>query len=178
MTNHVEYIKRAAHLTGLALLAYITLINPAHAAGEYILIAGWALVMLFAIGFILIPSFIAFRREHPYRWLILLINLVLGGTIFVWFIVLFWALQEIEHSEPERDNPKDDLAPFAIDPNSARVEPPLNTERPYTAQTSPEPDAPETLQRIKLLFEAGAISAEEYTALRKPILNRYLFEME
>jgi len=30
------------------------------------------------------------------------------------------------------------------------------------------------LQRLKTLFENGAISAEEYTALKAPILKRYI----
>lgn len=178
MTKHPNPFKRVTYLTGFALLTYIALIKPAFAAGEYVLVAGLIGLVIFALGFIFIPSYIAFKRGHPYRWLILLINLVLGGTIFVWFIVLFWALQDIEQSESKSDDAKDDLKPLAPNPDAARIEPDFNTEQPQVIHSALEPNAVETLQRIKLLWEAGAISADEYTALRKPILNHYLFKME
>lgn len=178
MTNHTNPFKRVAYLTGFALLTYIAQIKPAFAAGEYVLIAGLIGLMILALGFIFIPSYIAFKRGHPYRWLILLINLVLGGTIFVWFIVFFWALQEIEQVESTSAHAKDDLTPLLRNPDTARIEPDLNTEQPQVIRSVLEPNAVETLQRIKLLWEAGAISSDEYDALRKPILNQYIFKME
>jgi len=56
------------------------------------------LLLLGAIIFCLIymaPSIVAFRRNHPNRWLILVINFAFGGTIIGWGIVLVWALHAI-----------------------------------------------------------------------------------
>lgn len=40
----------------------------------------------------LLPGFIAYRRDHPNRLVILLLNILLGGTGIVWIICLIWAL--------------------------------------------------------------------------------------
>lgn len=43
----------------------------------------------------LIPSFVAFFRGHPNRWMIFAANFFLGGTGFVWFVALCWSLHKI-----------------------------------------------------------------------------------
>ena len=48
-----------------------------------------------AMGALLVyflPSIIAFRKHHPNRWIIFVLNLLLGGTVVVWIVVLIWAL--------------------------------------------------------------------------------------
>src|SRR3954462_14827215 len=56
-----------------------------------------ALVIFMGIGFLLVgiiyimPSIVAFRRNHPNRWIILVINVAFGGTIIGWGIALVWA---------------------------------------------------------------------------------------
>jgi hypothetical protein len=37
------------------------------------------------------PTLLAFRRNHPNRWIILVINVSFGGTIIGWGIALVWA---------------------------------------------------------------------------------------
>jgi hypothetical protein len=37
------------------------------------------------------PTLLAFRRNHPNRWIILVINVAFGGTIIGWGIALVWA---------------------------------------------------------------------------------------
>lgn len=60
-----------------------------------------AFVIFLVIGFLIAgiiyvaPSIVAFRRDHPNRWPILLINVVFGGTILGWGIALVWALQAV-----------------------------------------------------------------------------------
>lgn len=47
-------------------------------------------ILSWFVGFIyLIPSYNAFKNVHRYRWGILLANVFLGVTIFIWFICLF-----------------------------------------------------------------------------------------
>ena len=41
-----------------------------------------------------IPAVVAFLRNHPYRWLILIANCVFGVTVFGWFLILIWAAYE------------------------------------------------------------------------------------
>jgi hypothetical protein len=39
------------------------------------------------------PTLLAFRRNHPNRWIILVINVAFGGTIIGWGIALVWAMR-------------------------------------------------------------------------------------
>ena len=43
----------------------------------------FALLISLGVGFLTAgnPSMVAFRRDHPNRWVILLINLAFGGTL-------------------------------------------------------------------------------------------------
>ena len=44
----------------------------------------------------LLPALIAFCRRHRNRWIILLINMVFGGTVLGWFAALIWALNKLD----------------------------------------------------------------------------------
>lgn len=51
-------------------------------------------IFLFVIGVIIyfVPAFIAFRRDHPNKIAITLINIFLGATFIFWVVCLVWAL--------------------------------------------------------------------------------------
>src|ERR1700712_3530260 len=50
-------------------------------------------------GFIyIIPTLVAFHRNHPNRWLILAINVAFGATIIGWIGPLVWALNVAHRS--------------------------------------------------------------------------------
>lgn len=51
-------------------------------------------VVFLIIGAIYVaPTFIAFRRNHPNRWIILVINIAFGGTIIGWGIAMVRAMR-------------------------------------------------------------------------------------
>lgn len=54
-------------------------------------------IVLIIIGIVLyfIPTFIAFRRKHPNKWIIFLINFLLGATLIGWIAALIWSLLAI-----------------------------------------------------------------------------------
>ena len=54
----------------------------------YILTAVFALAALFVY---LIPSVIAFRKGHPKRFFILLVNVLLGVTVLGYIGAMLWA---------------------------------------------------------------------------------------
>lgn len=73
--------------------------------------------------------------------------------------MLIWAVQELE------DAPDDDEA----GPCPAPLP---NTEPTIFAATKADTeDATRRLKRLKVLFDDGVLSADEYAALRKPLLN-------
>ena len=47
----------------------------------------------------LLPTLIAFGREHPQRGLILILNLIFGWTLLGWILIFLWAA--LGRSEPE-----------------------------------------------------------------------------
>lgn len=56
------------------------------------LISVLLLIALIALPLYFLPSMIAFKRRHPNRWVILLLNAFLGGTGIIWFGCIIWAL--------------------------------------------------------------------------------------
>jgi hypothetical protein len=39
----------------------------------------------------LLPTLVAFSREHPQRGLILILNLIFGWTLLGWILIFLWA---------------------------------------------------------------------------------------
>ncbi|HWB50431.1 MAG TPA: superinfection immunity protein [Stellaceae bacterium] len=49
------------------------------------------LMLLAVIIIYLLPTVIAYGREHPRRQEVLVLNLLLGWTLIGWFVVFLWA---------------------------------------------------------------------------------------
>lgn len=88
------------------------------------------LITLAFIAFILvlllvlfIPTIVAFRREHPNRWLIFIVNLAFGGTVVGWVAALVWALHYAHISEEGSNGSESGINVFVNDPVVVRVEP-------------------------------------------------------
>lgn len=115
------------------------------------------------IGFIyVIPTFIAFRRNHPNRWLILLVNIVFGGTILGWGIALAWALRAVHRPGSTSSGGESGLNIFVNDVRKVHlVEPPL----------TPRASVSEELERLHELFMRGAISQDEFDTLKAKLLD-------
>lgn len=59
---------------------------------EYIIIAIVLVLILIASWAFFLPSYIAFSKNHKYRWIILFINFVFGFTLIGWFGALIWSI--------------------------------------------------------------------------------------
>jgi hypothetical protein len=58
-------------------------------------------LLLMVVAFLyLLPSLIAFARDHPRRGLLTAVNLLFGWTLIVWIASFLWALRG---EVPERD---------------------------------------------------------------------------
>lgn len=69
----------------------------------------WVILILLVILLYLIPTFIAFNRGHRNRWVIMIINVVFGGTVLGWLIALVWALNVVD--SPKKGGMKYDPQP-------------------------------------------------------------------
>jgi len=89
-----------------------------------------------------LPALTAFRRGHPSRWTILLVNLLLGFTLLGWVISLCWALSDL----PERRS-------FARRADAG--------DKPAIV---PED---ENLAQLRTLLDDGVITEGEYEIMRQ-----------
>ncbi|MYW65719.1 superinfection immunity protein [Streptomyces sp. SID8379] len=51
------------------------------------------IITFFCLVIGLLPTWIAFKRKADHRWMILVLNVLLGGTGIGWFIALWFALR-------------------------------------------------------------------------------------
>ncbi|WP_192799277.1 superinfection immunity protein [Brucella tritici] len=142
-----------------------------------------AIVVILTVIFI--PTIVAFRRQHPNRWLIFVVNFAFGGTVVGWIAALVWALHYAHISEDGSNGGESGTNLFVNDPVNVRVDPSMNEDQkialPVSPTNNPNPskdhsdaETVNALRRLKTLFESGAISAEEFIALKAPILKRYI----
>lgn len=125
----------------------------------------WEVLIFVIVGLIVfcIPSVIAFKRRHPNRWPILLINMIFGGTGLGWFGALMWAMSAVHRSPTGNHGGESGLNLFVNDVKTLRV-----SASDQQAGNDPVAD----LLRLKKLFDAGVVTADEYAAMRKPLLDR------
>jgi hypothetical protein len=72
---------------------------------------GWVVLGVVAVLFLLLvyglPTYIAFKRNHEFKWIILAINIVLGASGLGWLIAFVWAVwpQDKTLADPLLGNP-------------------------------------------------------------------------
>lgn len=160
--------RQSTFLLSLA-LATIATVQPAlaqvsdddgYAEAFEILVAVGVLLIVY-----LIPTIVAFRRGHPNRWVIALLNVFAGGTGLGWFGSLIWACGAVHRSETGSDGGESGLNLFVNDPQIVRIE---NVGLEVEAAGDPA----EQLVRLKRLHDQGVISSDELSDLRKPWLSK------
>jgi hypothetical protein len=133
--------------------------QPDSHAGDLIFLAIFFLVV--GIVYIL-PSIVAFRRNHPNRWIILVINVAFGGTIIGWGIALAWAMRAAHRIGSTSSGGESGLNLFINDVKKIQV-----VEPPPLPQTSLSHE----LERLHDLFVRGAISQTEFDGLKAKLLG-------
>jgi hypothetical protein len=127
-----------------------------------------AVVIVLGISFLIagiiyiMPSIIAFRRSHPNRWIILVINIAFGGTIIGWGIALVWAMRAAHRVGSTSNGGESGLNLFINDVKKIQV-----VEPPPLPQTSLSLE----LERLHGLLVQGAISQAEFDGLKVKLLG-------
>jgi hypothetical protein len=49
------------------------------------------IVLMLIVFIYMLPSLIAFSREHPHRDIVVVCNIFLGWTLIAWVIIFLWA---------------------------------------------------------------------------------------
>ncbi|OBQ67972.1 superinfection immunity protein [Mesorhizobium erdmanii] len=123
----------------------------------------------------LIPAIVAFWRSHPNRWVILLLNVFLGGTGIVWFGCLIWACMAVHISnDPNGSNGGEsgiNLAANDILPVRLVSSPPALPTLPPPLNSLPPSNDPLTrLERLKKLLDDEVIDRDQFERLRQQII--------
>jgi Superinfection immunity protein len=120
-------------------------------------------VFFLIIGVIYIaPTFVAFRRNHPNRWIILVINVAFGGTVIGWGIALVWAMRAAHRVGSTSSGGESGLNLFINDVRKIQV-----VDPPPLPQASPVQE----LERLHDLLVRGAISQVEFDGLKAKLLG-------
>jgi hypothetical protein len=133
--------------------------QPDSHAGDLVFVG----IVFLIIGIIYIaPSIVAFRRNHPNRWIILVINIAFGGTIIGWGLALAWAVGAVHRPESTDSGGESGLNIFFNDVQKVQL-----IEPPPLTQTS----AVQELERLHGLLVQGAISQIEFDGLKAKLLG-------
>jgi hypothetical protein len=133
--------------------------QPDSHSGDLLFLAVFFLI----IGIIYImPSIVAFRRNHPNRWIILVINVAFGGTLIGWGIALVWAMRAAHRVGSTSSGGESGLNLFVNDVKRIQIvdPPPL-----------PQASAADELERFHDLFIRGVISQDEFDGLKAKLLG-------
>lgn len=155
--RRIEYVALSVLAVGLYAPSAFAQATDADDFGANLIIL--SLIML--VGY-MIPTLVAFVRGHPNRWLIAVINIVLGGTGLGWLGSFVWAFSAVHRSPKGNHGGESGLNLFVNDAQMVRIE---------TAAMSGSVDAISAkLIRLKTLRESGAITEDEYAEMARPIL--------
>jgi T4 superinfection immunity protein len=67
-------------------------LQPAGGMGEAMFDSTTTIIMLILVVLIyMLPTLIAFGREHPHRMDVAVLNIIFGWTLIGWFVVFLWA---------------------------------------------------------------------------------------
>lgn len=135
------------------------------AAVAVILIVGFLLLAVFYA----LPTFIAFKRQHEYRWIIFAINMFFGPTGLGWLIALIWACYPKEKSfaDPVLGNP---TGLGSRNSGDTLGEVRASSDRSYERRPSAQ-SALDAIDRLAALAEKGVITAEEFAEKKANLLS-------
>ena len=120
-----------------------------------------AVVFLLLLSFLMaycLPTIIAFRRRHPNRYLIAVVNIAGGLTGFGWLLALLWSMHAIHRSDEEDglDGGESGLNIAVNDLNHVRF-----------AGT----DTATQIAELKRLLDEGAIDGAEFSKLKSRVIG-------
>ena len=115
------------------------------------------------IGIIYIaPTIVAFWRDHPNRWIILVINVAFGGTVIGWGVALIWALRAVHRVGSASSGGESGLNLFVNDVKRVQI-----IDPPPLPGSSPALE----LERLHDLLVRGVISEVEFNSLKAKLLG-------
>ena len=134
------------------------------------------LVVLVAIY--VLPTIVAFARRHPNRWVILALNICLGGTGIVWLGCLIWAFMAVHiTNDPNGTNGGESgLNLTANDVVRLRIEPPYPvatpSHPPLPSEAAAAGERLHRLERLQRLRADNVIDQRQFERMRDEIVDQ------
>lgn len=120
----------------------------------FVVVFYFGLAIIYAI-----PTIVAFRRNHPNRWIIAVINMAFGGTIIGWGVALVWALRAVHRPGLTDSGGESGLNIFVNDTKKVQIVDPPGTS------------AAHELERLHDLLTRGVISQAEFDGLKAKLIG-------
>ena len=148
--------------------------NSEENMGNIAIVIGVILLCIVVLAIWLLPTIIAFKRGHAYKWIILVIS-ILGP---LWIVALVWAIFPSDKSliDPVVGNVTGLGQRNAGDTIGAAK---FGAERGYSddARSAGAPEALnataiEKLERLSELYKRGVLTDDEFSAEKEKILSR------
>lgn len=117
-----------------------------------------ALLLLVLFALYMLPTIIAFHRQHPNRWFIGLVNFVFGCSVIGWLGSLIWACHAFLRS-PEGDNGGETGLNIFINDTNKVERSQLNS------------DALDNIAKLKSLLDQGIINNDEFTKMKSKYID-------
>jgi hypothetical protein len=139
--------------------------------------AGLAVVVLIicviVFSIYLAPSIVAFAKNHPNRWVILVLNLLFGVTLFGWFLLLLWSMRALHQTSQVNGSHggESGLNLFANDikrVNLALSNGVANHQPKAFSGTLLDKIA--KLERLMALHKSGALSEAEFLRMKSEVV--------
>ena len=129
----------------------------------FITVAILLLVIVYAL-----PTFIAFRRQHQYRWIIFAINVVVGATGIGWLVAFIWAIFPGDKSlaDPILGNPTG-VGTRNVGHTLGEVSASADQSRGQQLGTESALDA---IDKLAALAEKGIITPDEFEKKKASLL--------
>lgn len=130
-------------------------------------------LIMIAIGVIIaaliyaLPTILAFRRQHPNRWFIAVLNIVFGYTLLGWLVALVWALKAFHLGASGAG--ESGLNLFVSDVRKVQLVPPP----PLPPPASPPPTFTITaeLEKLHRLLQDQVINQTEFEMMKARLLG-------
>jgi hypothetical protein len=136
---------------------------------------GVVVVLIWAVicgAIYIIPSVVAFKRDHPNRWIIFAINMAFGATVIGWIGALVWALNaaHISNQAGGSHGGESGLNLFVNDEKRVRwpdspAPQPSAAARPRTVE-----NAVDEIERLRQLFVDQHLTVDEFNRLKASVL--------
>lgn len=154
--------------------------EKSEALNEKLMGIGFVIIILFCIVIYFIPTIIALKRDHEYKWVIFALNFVGGFTGILWIVAIVWAVYPDNRSIADPvlgtftgkgvRNLGDQLGEFRFGKERG-----YSTERSKYPNVMPSSGMEEelvALEKLHNLKMSGAITEQEYRKKRDQILSR------